>query len=170
MLNSNWYLIFLTAAIPVIIGYIYYHPTVMGNRLSKISGIDINDIGSTKNIKRIFSIYGLGLLISYLLLVLCVHQVPAHLLFLAEPQMADPNFEGHAFLQSFMEQVGDRHRSITHGMIHGLETGLFMGVAVLGATALIEGKSFKKIWIHVGYWMLNCVIIGAIWGGYFNFN
>ncbi len=170
MLQSNWYIIFFTAFLPLIIGYIWYHPKVFGTRLSKLSGTELSEIGVAKNIKRTLSIYGFGILISYMVLILSVHQIAPHLLFLGEPQMTDPNYEAHAFLKNFLEQFGDRHRTFGHGVIHGFEIGLFWSVAILGSAAFVEGKALKKSWIHIGFWVLNCILIGGVLGAYFSFN
>ena len=161
MFESNWYILFLTAFLPLIIGYIWYHPKVFGERLAKISGRDLSEIGVTNNLKRALSLYGFGVLISYLILVLSVHQVAPHLLFFGEPLMTDPNYEAHAFLQNFLEQFGDRHRSFGHGAIHGFETGLFASLTTLGFAAFAEGQSLKKSWIHIGFWVLTCTILGG---------
>lgn len=169
MLESNWYIIFFTAFLPLIIGYVWYHPKIFGGKLAKFSDNQLSNIGVTNNFKRAISIYGFGVLLSYMVLLLCVHQIGPHLLFFAESQMADPNYEAHAFLKNFLEQFGDRHRTFSHGLIHGFEMGLFWSIALLASTAFIEGQSLKKYWIHIGFWILTCMVMGGVLSAFFTF-
>ena len=169
MFQSNWYILSLIALFPLFIGYLWYHPKVFGGKLADQTGVDSNRIGVANNLKQVLLLYGFGLLLSYMLLVLSVHQVAPHLLFFLEPDMADPNFEGHAFLKNFLAEWGDRHRSFGHGVIHGAEAGLFWSLALLGTTAIAEGGTLKKIWIHIGFWVLTCALMGGTLGAYFAF-
>ena len=167
MENANFYLLFLTALIPILLAYIWYHPSVFGTKLATATGQATNQIGVGNNLKRLPFLYLFGLLLSYIVLLLAVHQIGPFLLFFGERAMEDPSYEAHAFLKDFVVQFGDRHRTFGHGMLHGTEIGLFTSLALVGATAMIEGFSMQKAWIHVGFWTVSCALIGGVLGAFF---
>lgn len=167
MEQVNFYMLPIAALIPLILGYVWYHPAVFGNRLAKNIGQSPDQIGTFGSFKKIGFVYLFSLLLSYIILLLSVHQLGAHLLFLGERQMEDPNYGAHAFLANFMEQYGERHRTFGHGVLHGLETGLFVSLALIGATTIIEGRPLKQVWPHIGFWVLCSALIGGVLAAFF---
>jgi len=167
MENANLYLLFLTAFIPIIVGALWYHPSLFGERVAGAVGQSSNQIGILNNPKKLPFLYLFGLLMSYIVLLLAIHQVGPFLLFLGEPEMANPAYEAHAFLEDFRAKFGDRHRSLGHGMLHGTEIGLFTGLALIGTTAMIEGQSMKRAWVHIGFWVVSCALIGGVLSAFF---
>ncbi len=67
-----------------------------------------------------------------------------------------------AYLANFQESYGDMHRSFKHGAIHGVISGLFMALPILGTNALFERKGFKYIAINVGYWIVTLALMGGV--------
>ena len=160
--QGNFQYLLLSALIPVVLGFIWYHPNVFGNRVANNAAQPVSQIGLMGNFKRIIWIYLFSMLLSYVILLLSVHQFGPHLLFFGESQMSDPNYGAHAFLANFMEQYGDRHRSFGHGVIHGAELGLFMGIALIGSTALMEGRTIKSMWLHIFFWLICMALMGGV--------
>ena len=81
--------------------------------------------------------------------------------------MADPNFEGRILLENFMEKYSNRHRTIGHGILHGMEAGFLFSLVLIGGTSLMEGKSMRNKWIHIWFWIVCSGLIGVLLCAYF---
>ena len=154
MEQVNWMILPISALIPLVIGYIWYHPKVFGNRIA-------TNFTLKWSIGKIALIYLLSLLFSYVLSLVSIHQIGIFQLFFMEPSFADASSEFRTVVNDFMAKYGGRHRTFGHGFIHGLESSAFFGLAFLGITALLEGKPFKQIWMPLGF----IVLCGSLMAG-----
>ena len=160
--QPNWWVLFVSPLIPILIAFIYYQPAVMGNRMAVRLGVPVDKVGPTGSIGRLLLLYLFSFLFSYILMLVSVHQAGAYQLFLTDPMFADPNSEAHTFLTDFMNRYGERHRTFGHGLIHGVEFSGFASLFILGTNALLTGQPVKSIWIHFGFIVLS----GALMGGF----
>ncbi len=158
----NFYILPISAFIPLIIGFIWYRPNVFGTRLADTTGEPIEQISQPKSIGQIGLIYLFSLLLSYIMLAVSVHQIGVFQLFFLDPSFADASSEFKTFMTDFLAQYGSRHRTFGHGMIHGAEASFFFSLAILGISALLTGKSLKSIWVHVGFWVLTCSLMAGV--------
>ncbi len=158
----NFYILPISAFIPLIIGFIWYQPNAFGNRLANTTGESIEQITKPKSIGQIALIYLLGLFLSYVMTLVSVHQIGVFQLFFLEESFADTSSEFRRFTNDFLAQYGTRHRTFGHGMIHGAEASFLFSLAILGISALLTGKSLKSIWIHVGFWVLTCSLMAGV--------
>lgn len=159
MEQANWLIIPITALLPLIIGYIWYHPKVFGTKLSVISGEPVIEKLSFRNIGLI---YFFSILLAYVLTLMSVHQSAIYQLFFMDPELANTNSEYYLFIEEFMSKYGGRHRSFGHGMIHGAEAGLLFGLALIGITTLMQNKPLKQVWIHIIFWVVCCSLMGGV--------
>jgi len=160
MKDANWLIIPIAATIPLIISFIWYQPKVFGTALAKVTGQSIEQI-TNYTAKRIGFIYLFGLLMAYIITACSVHQYAVFQLFMFEPSLTETGSEFNGFLSDFYGKYGDRHRSFFHGVIHGAEASLLFGLASLGISTFMEGAPMKRMWIHLGYF----VLCGSIMGG-----
>ena len=158
----NFYILLLTAFIPLIIGFIWYQPNVFGKKLAATTGASIEQITQPKSLGQLTLIYLFGLLLSYIMLLLSVHQIGVFQLFFLDSSFADTSSEFRSFTNDFLAKYGSRHRTFGHGMIHGAEASFFFSLAILGISALLTGKSLKSIWVHVGFWVVTCSLIAGV--------
>ncbi len=158
----NFYILPITAFIPLVIGFIWYRPNVFGTKLAETTGESIEQISQPKNIGQIALIYLFGLLLSYIMTLVSVHQIGVFQLFFLESSFADTSSEFRSFTNDFLAQYGTRHRTFGHGIIHGAEASFFFSLAILGISALLTGKSLKSIWVHVGFWVVTCSLIAGV--------
>ena len=158
----NFYILLLTAFIPLIIGFIWYQPNVFGEKLAATTGASIEQITQPKSLGQLTLIYLFGLLLSYIMLLLSVHQIGVFQLFFLDSSFADTSSEFRSFTNDFLAKYGSRHRTFGHGMIHGAEASFFFSLAILGISALLTGKSLKSIWVHVGFWVVTCSLIAGV--------
>jgi hypothetical protein len=67
-----------------------------------------------------------------------------------------------ADIADFMAKYGNEFRTFKHGAFHGLMYGLFFVLPVIGTNGLFERKSWKYIFINVGYWTVSLMLMGGI--------
>jgi hypothetical protein len=161
-MKLNFLIIALTALVPSIIGFIWYHPKVAGTAWQKATGLTDDQI---KNANMPL-IMGVSLLLSFLLAVqvnfLVVHQAHIYSVVMDEPAFKDPNSALSLMLKDFMEQYGNNFRTFKHGAFHGTLASVFFMLPILATNALFERKSFKYIAINAGYWTITLAIMGGI--------
>ena len=167
MEQPNWWILFVSAFIPVIIGFFWYHPSILGRSWAEEAGLSQEDSTSGSRIKRIGLLYLFSLLGSFTFSSLVVHQSGVVQLFLMDPDMADPGSAVGQYVNDFMANYGDRHRSFGHGFIHGIEGGLFVGLMMIASLAIFERKSWKYITINLGYWIVSLSLMGGLMCAYF---
>ena len=160
--QPNWWLILVVALIPLVIGFIWYNPKVFGNAWMRTAEID-EERAQSGNMLKIFGLtYLFSILAAYMLAMGSVHQSGIIQLFLGDPALEDPNSAISTFVNEFMTTYGDRHRSFSHGVIHGIETAVFYGLALIGINCLFERRPFKYALIHLGYWIVCFAIMGGL--------
>lgn len=162
MQHFNFFIIPIAAFVPLIIGALWYSPTLFGKTWMRVSGVTEEQTKSGNMIKIFGLTYLFGLLASYVLSFAVVHQLSIVQLFFMDPSIQDPNSEFSLYAAEYLERWGTRHRSFGHGVIHGLENGLLFSLAMIGVPALFERRPWKYIWIHVGFWTVCFGIMGGI--------
>jgi len=165
--QPNWWLIPVVAVIPMIIGYIWYNQKLFGNAWMRAAEISEERAQSGNMIKIIGLSYLFCIFGTYILSLVCVHQAGIVQLFLGEAALKDPTSEMSVFINDFMSTYGDRHRTFGHGVIHGIEFALFIGLPFIGVHSLFERRPFKYVWIHLGYWIVSFAIMGGLLCAYF---
>ncbi len=167
MAQANWWIIPLAAFIPLLVGSIWYNPKVFGKSWVKAAEIT-EERAQSGNVIKIFGLtYLFSILAAYMLTMLSVHQSGMIQLFLGDELMNDANSEAMKILTSLMENYGERHRTFGHGIIHGMEAGLFFGLPLIGINTLFERRPFMYAWIHIGFFMLCFGLMGGILCAYF---
>lgn len=145
------------ALIPTIVGFIWYNPKVFGNAWMKAADMTEEKMKGA----NMAVIFGVSIFLSVLLAVqvnfLTIHQSHIESLFVGHESP-----EATAYIQSFMENYGQLHRSFTHGLVHGALSGIFFVLPVLGTNALFERKGWKYILVNVGYWLVTLMLMGAV--------
>ncbi len=167
MEQPNWWILVICAFIPLVTGAIWYNPAVFGKAWLSNAGITIEHARAGNKLKIFGFTYLFSLFAAYMLALFSVHQSSIIQLFLGDPALLDSTSAISQFVNEALTTYGDRHRTFSHGIIHGLELGLMLGLPMIGIHSLFERRSFKYILIHVGYWMITFAIMGAIICVYF---
>ena len=157
----------LAALVPIILGFIYYHPKVMGKIWMKETGLTEESLKGA----NMALIFGISLLMSFMLAIilfaLTVHQTDLYSLFAGEKNFGVEHSSTMNELNHLMDLYGDRFRTFKHGAFHGVIIGIFLVLPVFMTNSLFERKSFKYTFVNVGYWILCFAIMGGImcqWG------
>ncbi|MEZ5045971.1 MAG: DUF1761 domain-containing protein [Chitinophagaceae bacterium] len=157
----NFYIVFLTALVPLLVGFLWYNPKIFGTAWMNASGMT-EEKAKGANMPLIFGLtYVLGLFLSTALYPMVIHQMGVFSV-LQTPDFNTPNSEASLFFKDFYSKYGSNFRTFKHGVFHGVLGGLFIGLPIIAVNALFERKGFKYIAINVGYWVISMAIMGGI--------
>ena len=163
----NFLAILVAAFVPLVMGFIWYNPKVLGNAWMKAAGLDEEKLKGANMVV----IFGLSFVLSFLLAFftqsLVIHQFHiAGAFFDYRDKIGDANTPEGALFKQVMDLVGTSHRTFKHGAFHGVLTGLFVITPILATGAMFERKGFKYIAINAGYWIICLAIMGGIVSGW----
>lgn len=151
----NWIVIILTALIPMIVGFIWYHPKVLGNIWMKASGVT-PEMASGGNMPVIFGVsFVMSVILAFGMQSQVIHQVHVGSIFFGLP-------DAEALTRDFMTNYGDRYRTFGHGLLHGAIAAFMLILPVLATNALFERKGFAYIAVNFGYWLVTLTLMGGV--------
>ena len=101
-------------------------------------------------------------MLAFVLQTMVIHQYNVMSTLVDEPGFNDPNSAMGTYYTDFMTKYGQNFRTFKHGMLHGFILSLFFVMPVMGVNALFERKSFKYIFINVGFWAISLMLMGGI--------
>jgi uncharacterized protein DUF1761 len=165
-MKLTWYIPFLAALIPLITGFIWYHPKVFGNAWMAASGVT-PDTGKKPNMALVFGLtYLFSILMAFIIAPIAIHQFGFASMMESVPGIHDATSENGAMFNSMMEKYGTNFRTFKHGSLHGTITGLFLVMPVIAINAMFERKGFKYIAINSGYWIVSFALMGGVLCGF----
>lgn len=158
----NFLFVALAALIPLITGFLYYHPKVFGNAWMKCCGLTTEQL-QKGNKALIFGVtIVLSLMLSLILYTLVVHQTHYYSILIDEPGFGE---EGSAIMNeinTFMANYGDRFRTFKHGALHGGIIGVFVGLPIIMINGLFETRGLKYGFINAGFWVITLALMGGV--------
>lgn len=161
-MESNWYFVFVSALIPMLTGFLWYGPKTFGNVWMREAGVSEEKIKSSNMIMILGFTYLFSVFLSLALISMTIHQTHILSILADDPGMKDPNSEISQWFKSFMEQYGHNFRTFKHGAFHGTLMSILFALPLIAVNALFERRSWKYIWIHVGYWALTLSLMGGL--------
>lgn len=161
-MNINWYIAFISAAIPLLIGFIWYNPRVFGNAWLKSIKSTAEEMKGGK-LWLVFGLtYILGFFLSVALMPIVIHQMGIFSIFANDVTMADPNSPSSIYVKNFMDTYGTNFRTFKHGTFHGILSSIIFVLPIIGIIALFEKRGFKYVAIHTGYWLVTLALMGGV--------
>lgn len=160
-MKLNYYLVFITATFPLLIGMVWYHPKVLGTAWMNAAGIKA-DTPKPNILLLIGLTYLLGIFISLSMYQVTIHQMGLYAMFQGNADAMNPATELGKTIAGLMEQYGTNFRSFKHGALHGSIMAIFFALPILGINALLERRGGKYILIHAGYWIITVALIGGV--------
>ena len=134
----------LAAVSALVVGFIWYNPKVFGNAWMEAAGMTEEQVKGG-NMAKIFGLaFVFAFLLSTALPGIVIHQMGVFSLIGGDPSLAQPSYE------VFITDYADAFRTYKHGAFHGVLTGIFIVLPILGTNALFERKSAKYIFINAG--------------------
>jgi hypothetical protein len=161
-MKPNFLILLLASIIPMIMGFIWYHPKVFGTKWKNLAGIDDTKMKGA-NMPLIFiASFVLSFLLASSVQFMVIHQWGIYSILSHEPGMKDPNSEISLYVKDFMTRYGHNYRTFKHGVFHGIMAGILFVLPVLGINAMFERKGIKYIAINVGYWAVTLALMGGV--------
>lgn len=161
-MTPNFLILALSALVPMVIGFIWYHPKVMGTVWMNVSGLDEEKLKGA-NMPLIFLLsYLFSFFIAMALNGMVIHQTHLYSILMNEPGLKETGSELNTYVTAFMAKYGSNFRTFKHGALHGSLAGIFFALPVLGINALFERRGAKYIAIHTGYWIITLCLMGGI--------
>lgn len=134
----NMMAVLVASLIPMIMGFIYYHPKVMGNAWMKSNGFTLESLGNGP--KPIY--YLVSLVLSFLFAVKFALDVTG------PGQDVAP--DGHSYV------------TFQHGMAHGIINTIMIILPIFGTLSIFEKRSWSWAFVNIGYWGLCLIVMQGI--------
>jgi len=161
-MEINWIALLLAALVPLIVGFVWYHPKVFGNAWMAAAGLTEESLKGA-NMLKIFGItFVMGFMAAVSLQFIVIHQLHMMSVLADEPGLNDPQSEVGRYFADFLAKYGNHFRTFKHGAFHGILTGIFLSLPILGVNALFERKGFKYIAVNAGFWIVSFALMGGI--------
>ena len=161
-MKTNFVAIIIAALVPMILGFLWYGPFLFQKTWMKETGMTEEKMKSA-NMPLILGLsFFLSFLLAFSLQMLVIHQWGIFSTLAGEPGFNDKTGEAFNTFKNLIETYGTRFRTFKHGMLHGILSGIFIILPVIGTKALFERKSFKYVAITAGYWIITLGIMGGI--------
>ncbi|MBL4651519.1 MAG: DUF1761 domain-containing protein [Flavobacteriales bacterium] len=156
IVEIRFWMIFVSALVPLVIGAIWYNPKVFGTAWMKEAGVTKESMEGA-NMALIFGLsYVFALLMSFALIGITIHQMGVQSLVMdAEQSTID-------LAKQLLGLTDGNFRTFKHGAAHGLIAGIGIAFSVLATNAMFERKSWKYIWINSGYWIVSMTLMGGV--------
>ena len=163
MIHYNWLAIFPAGLIPLLVGFIYYNPKVLGNASMNASGLTEERMKGANMVKVLGFTLVFGLMLSVFIMPIVLHAL--HLFSLvATPGGGppDPNGPGMQDAMAYFGKYGGNFLTFKHGAFHGIIAALFGIWPTLGIVSLFERRGWKYTAIHLGYWVITFALMGGV--------
>lgn len=161
-MQTNITIIALAALVPLVMGFIWYHPKVFGNAWMKVAQVTEESMKNSNMLKIFGLTYLLSFFLSFSLQYLTIHQLSIWAIVAGQPDYMNPSSEAGQMVAAFLEKYGNEFRTFKHGLLHGVISSITIALPILGIVALFERKPAKYIFIHLGYWALTLGTMGGI--------
>lgn len=160
-MDLNFPIVFASALIPLLVGFVYYHPKVFGTAWMKAAGLSPD--GPKPNMILVFGLtYLFSVMLGVALISIVIHQMGIFSTLQGNPDLADPNSPLSLMLKDFMAKYGNNFRTFKHGALHGTIAAVFFALPVFGINSLFERKGWKYFLINLGYWVIALALMGGV--------
>jgi hypothetical protein len=162
MQQHNFWLLPVTAIIPLMIGFIWYNKALFGNAWMQAAGLTEEQLGKRKMAMVLGLTYLFSLFITFVLMGIVIHQFAIYSIFANDTGAKDPNSDISKYIADFLAKNGQNFRTFKHGVFHGVIFGIMGIMPVIAVNALFERRSFKYVAIHTGYWVITLALMGGV--------
>ena len=147
----------LIALVPLIIGFIWYRPTMPWIKWASAN--------KPLNVKRpsilgLFVLYGLSAALVFVYMNLIIHQIGFYELFFTDIMRG--NQESKQIAEEFLAVYGQKHRHLGHGLFHGLIDAFALALPFIAFYSLVENIDWKRTIVHLGFWVICSTLIGGL--------
>ncbi len=162
MEQPKFYMLFVAALIPMVIGSLWYSDKVLGKSWMKSAGLKKSDLEGG-NVALILGVaYVFSVLIAFMISGMTNHQTGIMQLLVSEPGFGEAGSEVQNYYENFLSKYGNKHRDFGHGAVHGIIAAIGLALPMVGMNALFERRGWKYIMIHFGYWLITLTLMGGV--------
>jgi hypothetical protein len=161
-MNLNFIVILSTALIPVIVGFIWYNPKVMGTIWMREIGGNPHDGQDIKMAPILIANLVAGVFLAAGLVNIVIHQLGIFSVLANEPSMKDPTSPLSLYVADFMSKHGSNFRTFKHGALHGFLATVMIILPAVTVSSLWERRSWKYIGLTFCYWAITLMLMGGI--------
>lgn len=162
----NFIAILVAALVPMVLGFIWYHPKVFGTVWMQLTGMTEEKAQQG----NMFVKFGLAFLFSLLLAAvlngLVVHDAFVEGAAYYEMQASvdgKPTPKTAEWLEYYKTTLSESNHTFQHGSFHALVLiGVLIILPVFATNAIFEGKGFKYVALNAGYWIVCVALMGGI--------
>lgn len=140
----NFMALICATLVPMAMGFIYYHPAVMGNVWMQSNGFTKESIG--KGPKP--ALYLLALVASFML-AFFMWGWTTGAGGVDKMQVIDP-IDGHSY------------ETFVHGVFHGIAFSIMVLLPILVTIKIFEMRSWKWAMVNWGYWSITVILMNGI--------
>lgn len=158
----NFVAILVASIVPLFIGFVWYNPKVFGSIWMKEVGMTMEDTKGVNMFKMLGLTYIFSLLAAFMIPMIVIHQNHVASALMSEDGFGKEGSDIMIYLNDFMARFGNNFRTFKHGALHGAIMSIFFALPIIGTGAIYERRSWKYIFIHVGYWFVSLAIMGGI--------
>lgn len=162
----NFIAIAVAALVPMALGFIWYHPKVLGTLWMRESGM------TEEKAKQgnMFVKLGLSLLFSFMI-AFVLNSLVVHDTFIEgatyyktnKTMKPEAGTELAQWMDYYKTNLAADNHTFKHGAFHAFFLiGVFLFLPVFASNAIFESKSWKYVLVNVGYWMLSVTLMGGI--------
>ena len=137
-MHFNWLAIAVAVVAQMVIGYIWFHPSVMGKMWADANGKTVEEMKP----KNPGMVYGIAILYTIFFTMFLVQNVTG-------PDQ-DTGPDGHSF------------HTFQHGVFHAIILAILVFLPVLGTPSLFEGKPKGWLIVQLGYWLIRASVAAGI--------
>lgn len=161
MVQINFLALIVASFIPLIMGFIWYNPKVMGTAWMKEAEMT-EDKMKGANMAMIFILsFVFSFFMAFMLQPITIHQFGALGMIGGDESLAKPSYT------AFMADYGTAFRSFGHGALHSAMLGVLIIFPIIAINGMFERKSWKYIFINSGYWLITLILMGGIICGWY---
>ncbi len=152
----NWISILVSAMVPLLIGLVWYSEKGFGNVWMREGNLNKEEQQKSNLPLLLGFAFLFSFFLSFMMQFIVIHQTGAFGMVGGDPTKALPSYN------AFMADYGTAFRTFKHGALHGFMSSILFALPLIAINARFEGKSWKYIFIHAGYWSVCLTIMGAI--------
>lgn len=160
-MHINFLAVLVAALVPMIMGFIWYNPKVLGTAWMEASGMTPEKAKNANMVLIFILSFVFSFILAFSIQFMTIHQFGVNSLFYKQP-INDPGTEMGALYKHIMDALGTSYRTFKHGALHGTIGAITIVLPVIATGAMFEGKGFKYIAINAGYWIISMAIMGGI--------
>ena len=158
----TWYGTLAAALVPMLLGFIYYHPKVMGKMWMQAAGVGEEKPSAARMALMFGGSFVLALMLSLQMHFVVIHQMHLGSIVQGMPELNDANSAASKWLKFGLDNYSHNFRTFKHGAFHGTIAGIFFALPILGTSALFERKSAKYILVNGLYWVICLALMGGV--------